>query len=172
MPSAFICLGKYGVFESPLPWNEKFECSVHIFRGPWTNWLIMQHSSIYKGSLDSSTAFLANAIYWVPEEISRGHCIGSAEVHIVPASKYDHKWSWLLVNTYSAIWHGTTTKTSQRSIHITAAGNPTYYGLLKKTKALLDNCLPASQGNISLALLPSTGLERLGLVRCIDLYSV
>ena len=30
-------------------------------------------------------------------------------------------WPWLLVNTYSAIWHGTTTKTSHKSIHITAA---------------------------------------------------
>ena len=27
----------------------------------------------------------------------------------------------MLVNTYSAIWHGTTTKTSHKSIHITAA---------------------------------------------------
>ena len=51
MPSPFICLGKYahtffskkmmdlskaiGGFESPLPCNRKFECSVHIFRGPW-----------------------------------------------------------------------------------------------------------------------------------------
>ena len=47
MPSAFIWLGKYfsnlkkilglskaiGVFESPLPCNGKFECSIHIFRG-------------------------------------------------------------------------------------------------------------------------------------------
>ena len=47
MPSPFICLGKYfhtffqkkildlnnaiGGFDSPLPFNGKFECSVHIF---------------------------------------------------------------------------------------------------------------------------------------------
>jgi len=39
-----------------------------------------------------------------------------------------HKWQPATtiiiagINTYSAIWHGTTTKTSHRSIHITAAG--------------------------------------------------
>ena len=39
-----------GVFESPLPCNEIFECSIHIYRGTW----------LMKGSFDE----LCTVTFW------------------------------------------------------------------------------------------------------------
>ena len=44
-----------GVFEFPLPCNRKFECSVHIFRGPWATQLVIPQSKISSKNLGPST---------------------------------------------------------------------------------------------------------------------